>query len=131
MFGYSPIDTSFDALPSSLYTVFQMFTMSNYPDIEIPFFKSHRINALYFVIQMTVGIFILSNFLLATVFNNYKNMLSKKMIRYEEEVDKYFKRLFDQLDSKKKGYITSHTLSEALGGDNKIMRDKRTADLIW
>ena len=39
---------------------------------------------------MTVGIFLLSNLLLATVFNNYKTALNRKMIRYEEEVGKYF-----------------------------------------
>ena len=47
---------------------------------------------------MTVGIFLLSNLLLATVFNNYKTMLNKKMIRYEQEVGEYFKKLFDQID---------------------------------
>ena len=46
----SPLYTSFDDLPSSLYTVFQMFTMSNYPDIEIPFFKDNRMSAIYFVV---------------------------------------------------------------------------------
>ena len=47
---------------------------------------------------MTVGIFLLSNLLLATVFNNYKTMLDRKMLRYEEEVGKYFKCLFDKID---------------------------------
>ena len=38
LFGSNSEDDSFEDLPSSLYTVFQMFTMSNYPDIEIPYF---------------------------------------------------------------------------------------------
>ena len=75
-----------------------MSTMSNYPDIELPFFAKYRTSAIYFFIQMTVGIFLLSNLLLATVFNNYKNMLNRKMVRYEEEVGEYFKRLFEALD---------------------------------
>ena len=108
-----------------------MFTMSNYPDIEIPFFRSYRMSAVYFVIQMTVGIFLLSNLLLATVFINYKNMLGRKMIRYEEEVSEYFKRLFDSLDTEKRGFITSQTMVEALGGEVVVMRDKRTFDMIW
>ena len=80
---------------------------------------------------MTVGIFLLSNLLLATVFNNYKTMLNKKMIRYEQEVGEYFKKLFDQIDIDKQGYITTQTMVEALGGEVLLLRDKRTFDLIW
>ena len=76
-----------------------MFTMSNYPDIELPFFDTSRKSMIYFIVQMTVGIFLLSNLLLATVFNNYKTMLDRKMLRYEEEVGKYFKSLFDKIDT--------------------------------
>ena len=108
-----------------------MFTMSNYPDIEIPFFEKYRTSAIYFFIQMTVGIFLLSNLLLATVFNNYKNMLNKKMVRYEEEVGEYFKRLFEALDYEQKGFITTKTMVEALGGEHVLQKDTRAADLIW
>ena len=86
---------------------------------------------IYFIIQMTVGIFLLSNLLLATVFNNYKTALNRKMIRYEEEVGEYFKRLFDKIDFDKQGFITTQTMVEALGGDVLLMKDKRTFDLIW
>ena len=94
-------------MSTSFYTTFQMFTMSNYPDIELPFFDTSRKSMIYFIVQMTVGIFLLSNLLLATVFNNYKTMLDRKMLRYEEEVGKYFKSLFDKIDTEQKGYITS------------------------
>ena len=56
---------------------------------------------------MTVGIFLLSNLLLATVFNNYKTMLNKKLVRYEEEVGVYFKKLFDKIDYDQQGFITT------------------------
>ena len=80
---------------------------------------------------MTVGIFLLSNLLLATVFNNYKTMLERKMLRYEEEVSKYFKRLFDKIDYDKQGFITTQTMVEALGGEVVLLKDKRTFDMIW
>ena len=80
---------------------------------------------------MTVGIFLLSNLLLATVFNNYKTMLERKMLRYEEEVSKYFKRLFDKIDHDKQGFITTQTMVEALGGEVVLLKDKRTFDMIW
>ena len=63
--------------------------MSNYPDIELPFFDTSRKSMIYFIVQMTVGIFLLSNLLLATVFNNYKTMLDRKMPDYC--VERYLK----------------------------------------
>ena len=105
--------------------------MSNYPDIELPFFDTNRMSAIYFVVQMTLGIFLLSNLLLATVFNNYKTILDRKMLWYEEEVRKYFKSLFDKIDTEQKGFITSQTLIEALGGEAITFADKRTFDMIW
>ena len=105
--------------------------MSNYPDIEIPFFADNRMSAIYFIVQMTVGIFLLSNLLLATVFNNYKTMLERKMLRYEEEVGKYFKRLFDKIDHEQQGFISTQTMVEALGGEAVLLKDKRTFDMIW
>ena len=105
--------------------------MSNYPDIEIPFFADNRLSAVYFIVQMTVGIFLLSNLLLATVFNNYKTMLERKMLRYEEEVGKYFKRLFDKIDNEQQGFISTQTMVEALGGEVVLLKDKRTFDMIW
>ena len=53
------------------------------------------------------------------------------MIRYEEEVGKYFKSLFDKIDTEQKGFITSQTLIEALGGEAITFADKRTFDMIW
>ena len=72
---------------------------------------------------MCVGIFLLSNLLLATVFNNYKNMLNRKMVRYEAEVEKYFQKLFNQIDIEKKGFLTTPTMIEALGGEIALKRD--------
>ena len=80
---------------------------------------------------MTVGIFLLSNLLLATVFNNYKKILNRKTLMYEEEVRKYFKSLFDKIDIDKKGFITTETLTEALGGEGALLYDKRTFDILW
>ena len=105
--------------------------MSNYPDIELPFFDTNRMSAIYFVVQMTLGIFLLSNLLLATVFNNYKTILDRKMLWYEEEVRKYFKSLFDKIDIDRNGFITSETLTEALGGEVALLYDKRTFDILW
>ena len=106
-------------------------TLSNYPDIEFPFYAQSRGSFIYFFSYLTIGIFLLSNLLLATVVMNYKLLIHKKLKKHEKDVREYFKELFDKLDVAKIGYIPLKILQEALGGDMMVQRDKRLNDLLW
>ena len=108
-----------------------MFTLSNYPDIELPFYAYSRLSLVYFFVYLTVGIFLLENLLLASIVMNYKKLTDKKLEKYKEEVIEFFKELFVQIDEKKRGWISLSTLTEALGGEMIVRRDKRLTDLIW
>lgn len=90
----------------SAYTVFILFTVSNYPDVQIPYFKEDRLSMIYFWTFLLIGIFLLSNLLLAQIFLNYKKLISSKLRRYSDQVEKYFKALFESIDYDKKGYLT-------------------------
>ena len=65
MFANSQESQDFSTIVDSLYTVFVLFTVSNYPDVQMPFFINVRISFLYFWIFLLIGIFLLSNLLLA------------------------------------------------------------------
>ena len=52
---------------------------------------------LYFWIFLLIGIFLLSNLLLAQIFLNYKKLINGKLKRYSDQVEKYFRKLFDQI----------------------------------
>jgi hypothetical protein len=65
MFANNPYDKSFFTINESLYTVFILFTVSNYPDIQTPYFEQSRMSMLYFWVFLLIGIFLLSNLLLA------------------------------------------------------------------
>ena len=112
-----------------------MFTLSNYPDIEMPFFKQNRLSFIYFFCYLTVGIFLLANLLTASVVMNYRLLVSHRLERHKEEVETFYKQLFDKLrpklDANQKGYISLTVLKDALGGDLIVKRDKRLIDLIW
>ena len=71
-----------------------MFTLSNYPDIEIPFYSQNRLTAFFFIIFLLIGIFLLSNLLLATVVMNYKMLIHKKLKKHEKDVREFFLNLF-------------------------------------
>jgi hypothetical protein len=60
---------------SALYTVFITFTVSNYPDVMIPYFAVNRLSAVYFWVFLCVAVMLLTNLLLAVIFNNYQHIL--------------------------------------------------------
>lgn len=61
---------------------------------------------IYFWTFLLIGIFLLSNLLLAQIFLNYKKLISSKLKRYSDQVEKYFKALFESIDDEQKGYLT-------------------------
>ena len=52
---------------------------------------------IYFWTFLLIGIFLLSNLLLAQIFINYKSLIEERLKRYELEVDKYFNYMFDAI----------------------------------
>ena len=125
-------DDSFATLNDSMYTVFILFTVSNYPDVQLPYFEDQRMDMLYFWSFLIVGIFLLSNLLLAQIFINYKKLIKKKLKLYENQVEEYFRQLFEGiLNGQVRNYITVDELKEALGGDKIVEKDKRLGDLFW
>ena len=97
MFGQSTDNLAFATITSSMYTVFILFTVSNYPDISMTYFEKNRLAMLYFWTYLLIGIFLLSNLLLAQIFINYKTLIEGRLKRYELEVDKFFMEMFDSI----------------------------------
>jgi len=153
LFANNDYDSSFSTINSSMYTVFVLFTVSNYPDIELPYFMEARLSMIYFWTFLLIGIFLLSNLLLAQIFINYKTLIDEKLKRYEKDVDLYFKEIFDAITGndkideelarleaaeqteetkvaienlpKKVESITSEQFKEVLGGEEVVGGDKR------
>mmetsp|Transcript_7574 Transcript_7574/g.9136 ORF Transcript_7574/g.9136 Transcript_7574/m.9136 type:complete len:155 (+) Transcript_7574:1168-1632(+) len=97
LFGQSQENEAFSTITQSMYTVFILFTVSNYPDVSMSYFKNNRLSMLYFWTYLLIGIFLLSNLLLAQIFINYKTLIEGRLKRYELEVDKFFMELFDAI----------------------------------
>lgn len=54
------------------------------------YFEENRLSILYFWSFLLIGIFLLSNLLLAQIFLNYKKLIKKKLTKYEQNVKLYF-----------------------------------------
>ena len=80
-----------------MYTVFILFTVSNYPDVSMSYFEENRLTMIYFWAYLLIGIFLLSNLLLAQIFINYKSLIENRLSRHEQEVDMYFHEMFDAI----------------------------------
>lgn len=79
-------------------------TTSNFPDVMLPAYQINRWNALFFIIYLTLGLFLMMNLLLAIFYSNFK-------LRFEEKIDSFQKDrhefLYDQYlyFGGKKGYL--------------------------
>ena len=131
MFANNETDNSFNTIMDSAMTVFVLFTVSNYPGVQTPYFEKNRLSMLYFWIFLLIGIFLLSNLLLAQIFLNYKKLIKKRLTKYEHDVEDYFRELFDKIDEEKQGFITVEQFVEALGGKEIVESEDRLKDLMW
>jgi len=97
LFSSNKLDDSFADPFSSLYSVFGMFTEANYPDIQLAFFIESRAAALYFIVFLCISVFLLTNLLLAVIFNNYTRILNQKITNNAHLVTQFFTEIFDKI----------------------------------
>ena len=65
----------FDALTSLLV----LLTTANHPDVMIPIYQYNRYSALYFIIFLGIGAFIILNLLIAATYNQFKGFFQKSL----------------------------------------------------
>jgi hypothetical protein len=70
--------SDFDGLASSFYSIFVVFTLSNYPQISYDYYKDSYYTFFFYVVYIMVGLYLFMNFLLAVIFNNYKKLISEE-----------------------------------------------------
>jgi len=49
-----------------------LMTTSNFPDVMLPAYQISRLNALFFIIYLLLGLFLMMNLLLAIFYSNFK-----------------------------------------------------------
>jgi len=64
----------------SFFNMFVLMTTSNYPDIMLPAYQDNRLNAIFFISFLVIGLFLIMNLLLAIIYSNFKT-------RFEEQIE--------------------------------------------
>jgi hypothetical protein len=98
------IDSSFNMLV--------LLTTANSPDIMLPAYEYSRPLALFFIVYLLFGVFLLMNLLMALFYSNYKDRLTKQMKEFHTERDQYLEEKFDELDKEQKGYLNKQETFE-------------------
>jgi len=83
-----------------------LLTTANFPDVMLPAYEAARINCLFFIGYLVLGLYFLQNILLAVVFDNYKKRLQEKVEDKTESRVKYISQYFEEFDKESKGYLT-------------------------
>ena len=62
---------SFSTLPDAFFYMVVLLTTSNYPDVMMPSYSDNRMNAIFFITFLIIGLFLLMNLLLAIFYAKY------------------------------------------------------------
>ena len=81
--------TNFGTLRDAYKQMTILFTTANYPDIFLPAMNVNYFHCFFFMFFMLMGLYFLTNLLLANVFNKYQNRLNEKRDSRRNNRQKY------------------------------------------
>ena len=82
-----------------------LMTTANFPDIMLPSYRESYWYILYFGSFLIIGLYFLMNFLLANVFNKFKDRLERNALEIMKKTELLLIELFDRFDYSSKGYL--------------------------
>lgn len=106
LFRYSYVGfISFQSLPDAFFNMLILLTTANFPDIMLPSYAKHYWSMLFFVSFLILGLYFMLSFLLANVFNKFKDRLGGQAYKINAKTEELLSDLFDKYDDGKKGYL--------------------------
>ncbi|KAJ7948317.1 Two pore calcium channel protein 1 [Quillaja saponaria] len=82
----------------TLYQMFVLFTTSNNPDVWIPAYKASRWYCLFFVLYVLLGVYFVTNLVLAVVYDSFKGQLAKQVSEMDRMRRNMLEKAFNILD---------------------------------
>ena len=101
----------FETVPRALINLFVLLTAANFPDVMLPAYQENRLAALFFVAFLILGLFLLTNLILAAVFRKYKSELLAGAERARGEREQAMAAAFRLLDLNSNGFVTLQDFS--------------------
>ncbi|KAI3765444.1 hypothetical protein L2E82_15477 [Cichorium intybus] len=109
----------FMSYPATLYQMFVLFTTSNNPDVWIPAYKSSRSSSIFFVLYVLLGVYFVTNLILAVVYDSFKIELVKQVNTKDQMRTRILRKAFDLIDEKSVGTLDKKQCIELFEELNK------------
>ncbi|XP_057954459.1 two pore calcium channel protein 1A [Malania oleifera] len=90
--------TVFTSYGTTLYEMFVLFTTSNNPDVWIPAYKASRWYCLFFVLYVLLGVYFVTNLVLAAVYDGFKSQLVKQVAEMDSMRKRMLGKAFNLVD---------------------------------
>ncbi|KAJ8626758.1 hypothetical protein MRB53_020065 [Persea americana] len=97
--------TIFYSYGATLYQMFVLFTTSNNPDVWIPAYKTSRWSCLFFILYVLLGVYFLTNMILAVVYDSFKDQLAKQVAEMDSMSINMLGKAFSLIDKENLGYL--------------------------
>ncbi|KAI3440748.1 uncharacterized protein J3R85_003197 [Psidium guajava] len=97
--------TEFTSYGATLYKMLVLFTTSNNPDVWIPAYKVSRWYSLFFVLYILLGVYFVTNLVLAVVYDSFKTQLVKQVSEMDQMRKTMLGKAFKLIDKNNVGYI--------------------------
>ncbi|XVF66835.1 hypothetical protein PTKIN_Ptkin10aG0069700 [Pterospermum kingtungense] len=95
----------FTSYGTTLYQMFVLFTTSNNPDVWIPAYKASRWYCLFFVLYVLIGVYFVTNLILAVVYDSFKSELAKQVFEMDRMRRNMLCKAFDLIDDYNVGFL--------------------------
>ncbi|KAM7272062.1 hypothetical protein ACFE04_031276 [Oxalis oulophora] len=95
----------FTSYGTTLYQMFVLFTTSNNPDVWIPAYKDSRWYSLFFILYVLLGVYFVTNLILAVVYDSFKGQLAKQVSERDRMTRKTLDKAFSLIDKSDVGYL--------------------------
>ena len=111
LFSAEGAGSPFESVPRALLNLLVLLTAANFPDVMLPAYQENRLAALFFVAFLILGLFLLTNLILAAVFRKYKAELLASAERARGERNQAMAAAFRLLDLNSNGFVTLQDFS--------------------
>ncbi|KAL3701106.1 hypothetical protein R1sor_019128 [Riccia sorocarpa] len=95
----------FTSFPATVYGMSILFTTSNNPDLWLTAYKQARISSLFFIVYILIGVYFVTNLVLAVVYDSFKGQLAEHFMSLEQRRNELLKTTFNLLDEHKTGFL--------------------------
>ncbi|RZC47818.1 hypothetical protein C5167_040764 [Papaver somniferum] len=112
--------TTFYSFGVTMYQMFLLFNRSNDPDVWIPAYKESRWYSLFFILYILLGVFFLSNLILAVVYDRFKAQLAGQVAKKDKLRTRILTKAFNLIDTDMESMITKGQLYRLIEELNKF-----------